>query len=321
MGSIMLVDSQSKPSGALDKASLKLPQISVSMTGGKARKFLPFWFLLPAMLVLIVVQIYPTLYSFYLSLTRTHAGDMIFVGTRNFERLLGDTNFINSLGHTAVYAGWYLVLTVGLSVYLAVLLNRRVKFTGFYLIIIFIPWVISDVVAGTMWRWLFQQSYGLLQYWLKPILSMSPYTNPTGAMAIVVAASVWRALAFTTILFLGALQTVPVEVLESAALDGASGWTSFWRVTFPIIRPTFLVAVLLTSIRGINSLGLILSILGSSGGTGNAAQTASLYLFNAVQRDGDFGLGAAAAVLLFLVNIALTIVYLRLVTRKDAVTT
>jgi ABC-type sugar transport system permease subunit len=152
---------------------------------------------------------------------------------------------------------------------------------------------------------------------VQPILHVSPFTNPAGAMAIVVMASVWRAVAFTTILFLGSLQTVPQEVIESAALDGANGWTSFWRVTFPIIRPTFLVAVLLTSIRGINSLGLILSILGSSGGPGNAAQTASLYLYNAVQRDGDFGLGAAAAVLLFLVNIALTLVYLRLVTRRE----
>jgi len=132
-------------------------------------------------------------------------------------------------------------------------------------------------------------------------------------MLIVVLASVWRGLAFTIILFIGGLQTVPTEVLESAAIDGASGWQSFWNVTFPLIRSTFLIATLLTSIRGINSIGLILSIMGRDGGVGNATQTATLYLYNAVTRDGDFGLGAAASVLLFIVNTGLALVYLRFV--------
>jgi len=299
-------------------APLRLPRITTRT--GKPNKFLPFWLLLPAMLVLLFIQIYPTLYSLYLSVMRTRAGELTFVGMANFNRLLADRNFINSLQHTVVYAGFYLVLTVGLSLWIAVLLNRRLRFTGIYFVILFIPWVISDVVAGTMWRWMFQQTYGILQFWLQPIFRNSLFTNPTGAMAIVVAASVWRALAFTTILFVGALQTVPVDVLESAALDGASGWASFWGVSFPLIRQTFLVAVLLTSIRGINSLGLILSIMGSNGGPGNATQTASLYLYNTVQRDGDFGLGAAASVLLFIANIALTIVYLRLVTQRETKT-
>lgn len=290
-----------------------------SKTSGRLNKFVPFWFLLPAILVLLLVQIYPTLYSFYLSLTKSYAGDLIYVGTRNFERMFADTEFARSLQRTVVYTGFYLVLTVGLGLYVAVLLNRRLKLTGVYFVLIFIPWVISDVVAGTMWRWMFQPNYGILQKWLEPIFHNSLFTNPNGAMSIVIVASVWRALAFTTILFVGALQTVPSEVIESAALDGANGWQSFWRVTFPIIQPTFLVAVLLTSIRGINSLGLILAIMGISGGPGGATQTAAFYLFNAVQRDNDFGLAAATAVLLFVANIGLTAIYLRLVTGRGTI--
>lgn len=294
--------------------TIRLPMVR---RGGRQNKFLPFWLLLPAMIVLLVIQIYPTIYSAFLSLNKTRAGEMTFVGLENFQRLLNDADFGRSLQRTAIFAGFYLVITVSLSLWLAVLFNRRVKFTGFYLVLLFIPWVISDVVAGTIWRWMFQQSYGIIQYWLQPVFHVSLFTNQYGAMAIVIAGSVWRALAFTTILFLGSLQTVPAEVLESAALDGANGWQSFWRVTFPIIRPTFLVAVLLTSIRGINSLGLIISIMGHSGGAGNATQTASVYLYNTVQRDGDFGLGAATSVLLFAINIMLTIIYLRLVTNRD----
>lgn len=283
---------------------------------GRVSKFLPLWLLLPAILILLAVQVYPTLYSFYLSLNQTKAGELIFVALDNYARLFRDIEFGRSLSRTFVYAGWYLVLTVGLGLLLAVLLNRRVKFTGFYLILLFIPWVISDVVAGTIWRWMFQQSYGILQYWLGFISERSLFINPNGAMGIVVAASVWRSLAFTIILFLGALQTIPGEVLESAALDGATGWQSFWKITFPLIRPTFLVAILLTSIRGINSLGMILSIMGTTGGTGNATMTTALYMLNAVQRDGDFGLAASTSVIMFVINIILTFVYLRLVTRK-----
>jgi ABC-type sugar transport system permease subunit len=283
---------------------------------GRVNKFLPLWLLLPTILVLLAVQIYPTLYSFYLSLNQTRGGELIFVGLDNFQRMFRDIEFGRSLSRTFVYAGWYLVLTIGLGLLLAVLLNRRVRFTGFYLILLFIPWVISDVVAGTIWRWMFQQSYGILQFWLGFLSERSLFVNPNGAMAIVVVASVWRSLAFTIILFLGALQTIPGEVLESAALDGASGWQSFWRITFPLIRPTFLVAILLTSIRGINALGMILSILGRTGGSGNAAQTTALYMLNAVQRDGDFGLAASSSVILFVINIILTFVYLRFITRK-----
>ncbi len=274
-------------------------------------RWLPLWFLLPSILILAAIQVYPSLYSLYLSTTRVRAGELSQVGLANFERLFNSPTFRESLRNTFVYTTAYLLLTVGLGLLVALLLNRRIRFTGGYLILIFIPWVISDVVAGTMWRWLFQQTYGIVQTWLNPILGSSLYTNAYGAMGIVVAASVWRALAFTTLLFLAALQTVPVEVLESASLDGANRYQRFFRIIFPLIRPTFLVVVLVTSIRAINSIGIILSI--TKGGPGIATLTTSLYLYRTAWLEGDFGTGAAISVILFTANIALTFVYLRLV--------
>src|SRR5258708_19707960 len=140
------------------------------------------------------------------------------------------------------------------------MLYRRITLLVFSLVLFFLRCVISDVVAGTMWRWMFQQTYGILQVWLNPIIGSSLYTSASGAMAIVVAASVWRALAFTTLLFLAALQTVPNEVLESAAIDGANRFQRFFRIIFPIILPTFLVLVLLTSIPPTTPICLTLSI-------------------------------------------------------------
>ncbi len=291
------------------------PGVIVIRRSTSRNRWLPLWFLLPALLVLAVIQVYPSLYSLYLSTTRVRGGVLSEVGLANFERLFNSPTFVESLKTTVIYSGFYLALTVSLGLLVALLLNRRIRFTGGYLILIFIPWVISDVVAGTMWRWLFQQTYGIVQVWLNPVVGSSLYTNASGAMGIVVAASVWRALAFTTLLFLAALQTVPVEVIESAALDGANRFQRFFRIIFPIIRPTFLVVILMTSIRAVNTIGIILSI--TRGGPGTATLTTSLYLYRTAWLEGDFGTGAAISVIMFAVNVVLTFVYLRLVGTKN----
>ncbi len=278
--------------------------------------FIPLAFLLPSVLILLILQVYPALYAVFISTTRLRRGVAEPMGLRNYERLFQTPSFLEGLEHTAVYAISFLVLTIGVGMFLALLLNRRIKFTGFYLVILFIPWVLSDVVAGTMWRWLFQPEYGILQEWLYqafPSLD-AVYTNQTGSMVMVIIASVWQALAYTTILSLGALQTVPVEVVESASLDGANRFQRFFRIILPIIRPTLLVMVLLVSIRAVNSVGLIYATTG--GGPGRATQTASIYLLITGWRQGEFGLGAATSVVLLTVNIGLTIFYLSLIGRK-----
>lgn len=274
----------------------------------------PLWLLLPAMASLLLVQVYPTLYSFYLSFGRLKAGNYSFVGLRNYLFLFRTEDFYQSLGLTAVYAGSYVVLSMGLGMLLALLFNRRGKLTPLYMTCIFVPYVISDVVAGTMWNWMFQQSYGLVQVALNPLLNgMSVLSRPGGAMAIVIAASVWKHLAFNALLFLGALQVVSQELYEAAALDGATRWKSFTSITLPIIQPTLLVALLLTSLRGINALGMILAT--TQGGPGTATMTTSVYLYRNGWMFGDFGTAAAISVLMLVINILLAIIYVRVLRR------
>lgn len=137
-------------------------------------------------------------------------------------------------------------------------------------------------------------------------------------MGIVILASAWRAVAFTALLFLGALQTVPHELEESAALDGANRLQTFRRVIFPLIRPTFLVALLLTTMRSINSVGLILAT--TRGGPGYATTTASVYLYRSAWGEANFARAAAVSVLLFIVNVIITVVYLHLITDRNRLT-
>jgi len=275
-------------------------------------KSYPVWLLMPTLLLLLLVQVYPTLYTFNLSLNKLKGGKLSFVGFNNFARLFASTDFVSSLSNTAVFWFYYMALTVVLGMIVALLLNKRTRFTAVYTVIIFVPWILSDVVSATMWRWMFEQSYGIVQVLLNPLLNnVSILSDDTGAMAVVILASVWRTLAFTSLLFLGALQTVPNEVKEAASLDGASSWQSFWQVIIPIVRPTLLVTILLTSIRAVNALGLILAT--TNGGPGSATTTASVLLYREAFQYGDFGVAAALAVILFLFNLGLTLVYFRLV--------
>ncbi len=295
----------------------KADSVPHTFSSGRNYRWLPIWFLLPSIVVLLVLQVYPTLYSVYLSTTRVRRGEFLHVGLANFERLLRTPSFWESLRVSLIYSVAYITLTVCLGLILALLLNRRFKFTGIYLVIIFIPWVISEVVAGTMWRWLFQPTYGLAQSWINtyaPFLGNQLYTTAHGALTIVIAAAVWRGLAFTTLLSLGALQTVPQEIIESASLDGANRFQRFFHVILPQIRATVLVMVLLTSIQSINSVGLIFSI--TRGGPGGATRTAAYYLLQTGWEQGDFGTGAAVSVILFLINVSLTIFYLSIIGRR-----
>lgn len=272
------------------------------------QRFIPLWLLLPTLIVLAVLQIYPTVFTVYMSFHRLRARQLIPEGFGNYERLLNDTNFWASLQKSVIFVGSSVVLTLTIGMLIAILLNQRARFNPLYMVMMFVPWVISDVVAGTIWRWMFQNDYGLIQTLIAPLTgSTSLYARPEGAMLIVILATVWRSLPFMSLLFLGALQNVPTEVLESAALDGAGRVRSFFRVTFPIIRPTFLVALILSTIGGLNSVGVILVL------TGNipATKTASVYLYQQGWQFGDFGLGAAISVVMFFVNLLLTLGYLQ----------
>lgn len=259
----------------------------------------------------MVIQVYPAIYSWYLSFGNIKGGKYTFVGLENFTRLLNNSDFYESLVRTGIFTFSFLIACIGIGLILALLLNRCSKFTALYMTIIFVPMVLSEVVGGTMWRWMFQQSFGLVQSFLNPYINnVSILSRPAGAMAVVIAASVWKQLAFTALLFLGALQTVPKELFESAALDGATRSEMFWKITWVIIRPTVLLASIMTTIRGINALGLILAT--TQGGPGAATMTEAVFLYRIAWQFGNFGDAAALSVMMFLINVTLGVVYIGL---------
>jgi ABC-type sugar transport system permease subunit len=135
-------------------------------------------------------------------------------------------------------------------------------------------------------------------------------------MGIVIAASVWRSTAYVMLLILAGLQTIPGELYEAASIDGASRWGSFWRITWPLIRPATLVTVVLLSIQSVNAVGMFLAI--TEGGPGRATEVLSLHMYREALQFFHFGYGSALAVVMFLVNLVLGAIYLRFLRTESA---
>ncbi len=263
----------------------------------------------PALLFLFLVQIYPIFDAFYLSLLKIKGRNSTFVGLTNYIHIFQNSDFWESSWLTALFTFGYLSLTLILAMLLALLLNRKLKFSSLYLILIFIPWILSPVVAGTMWRWLFQPAYGIIQTLFEPLIHKSLITDKAGAMMIIILAFLWQNLPLTTLLFLGGLQTISKEIFECASLDGVSGVQKFRFITLPLIKPILLINMIMGTIRGINVISIVMSI--TRGGPGRATGVWGLYLYQTAWQFGDFGSGAALGIIMFFVSVLLSLLYIR----------
>ena len=297
-----------------------------SRQGGFLARTLPFWLLLPALIFIAFVQVYPGLYTFYLSLNNIDAGVRKYVGLQNFERVFGSAEFSESSIHTVVFLVGYVFLTLLAGFVVALVLNRKMKLSALYITLIFVPWVLSDVIVGYVWKLYVDPSTGLLSEFFKapifglnnsPLLIASPPPSilpdipfpPAPALIYLIGAAAWKALPFTTLLLLAALQTVPREIIESSRIDGANGWNTFRLITLPLILPTILVALFNLTLGGMNGVGMVFSLTG--GGPGTATEVLSYLLYSIGFSRLDFGQAASLSVFIFAINLVLIFVSLR----------
>lgn len=291
------------------------------MSKNPLRRLYPYILIAPAVLFVTAISLYPTIFTFHLSLHRFRRGQMEYQGLRNFEIIWESASFWNSIRLTAVFGFWFLLLVMVVGLLLALVFNRNMRGNGIYMTLIFIPWMISEIVAGIMWRWLFLPNVGVMQNFLGPLLGTpgDPYqflADGSGAMGIVVGATFWRALAFATLLLLAGLQTIPKELSEAAAIDGANRWQAFRKVTWPLLLPTTQVTVVFMSIQAINAVGMFLSI--TQGGPGRSTQVLALQMYKEALQFNNWGYAGALAVVMFLVNAVLALIYIRALQSQNA---
>lgn len=277
----------------------------------KKKSIIPYLFVFPVCLILFLLSYLPTPYMFYLSVHKTEmvTGNKIFVGLENFQLLLKNKNFWESAGNTLFYVIGATIAVVALSLLAAVILNSKIKGSNVYIAIMFIPWIVSDVVAAYSWRWLLNPDFGLLNYWFEP-LGLRPsklLTDPDIAMIGVIVVTVWKQLAYTTLLLLAGLQNVSNELIEASKLDGCSAWKSFWKVSVPIFSPMLCVTVLLDVITFISQAGL--SLVLTDGGPMRVTETLSLYLYKEAFINFHLTNAASIGVAVAAVNIIIVTVY------------
>ncbi len=277
----------------------------------------PYLLVLPAVLLVTAVSLYPTLYSFYLSTTRFIQGSMQFVGLRNYRVLLGGAAFLESFRATMIYLAGYVLFTVFFALITALVLNKGLRFTGIYMTVIFLPWVLSEITSGAIWRWMFYRDYGILQNLIGPLFNdVGLIVTPWGAMGIVIAASVWRSVSFGMLLLLAGLQSIPKALIEASQIDGADSWVRFRRVIWPLLFPTMMVTTVFMSIQAINGVGMIMAI--TKGGPGRATEVLSLYMYREAIQYFNLGYAAAISVVLLGINILFAFFYIRYLRKENA---
>jgi ABC-type sugar transport system permease subunit len=289
----------------------------------KIKSIYPYLLISPAMILVIGVNFYPTLYSFYLSMTRYRfvmsQGKFIteFVWFHHYELIFDSADFWESLQLTLSYSVVFITLTMMFAFGLALIFNRRMLLGGVYMTLIFVPWVLSEIVAGVVWRWMFYRNYGVLQNLIGPLVGdITLMADKSGAMGIVTIASIWKSVAFAMLLILAGLQTIPKELYEAAAIDGANRSQIFRKITWPLVQPTTLVTVVFLSLQSVNAIGMFLAI--TDGGPGRSTEVLSLHMYREALQYFHFEYGAALSVIMFAINVILATIYFQFLKSESA---
>lgn len=218
-----------------------------------------------------------------------------------YAKILQDGRLGTVLLNTSAFTAVTVALEAVLGMVMALVLARPFPGRGWVRAFVLIPWALPSAVMAMAWRWIFNDTYGILGHLLHGARLVSdphiPWlADPFYARAACVLADVWKTTPFMAILFLSGLATVPSELYEAAAIDGAGPWRRFWMVTLPCMKPTIALAVLFRSIQAFGVFDLIWVLTG--GGPGGSTQTLALYLYDTVFRYLDLGYGAALTLLM-----------------------
>jgi raffinose/stachyose/melibiose transport system permease protein len=269
-----------------------------------------WWWALPA-LALTIATVYITTASgaFFAFTNWTGVGSFDFVGVTNFINIFKTPELVGALVNTLVLAFGFVVFTNILGLLFALALNRTLKTRYVLRTLVFMPVVLSPVAVSFIWKFIFDYN-GPLNQILGAIglksLQTTWLASPTLALASILVVLVWQSIGFVMVTYLAGLATVPPELEEAAALDGAGLWRRFRSVTVPMIQPSIAIATTLTLIQGLRVFDQVMALTG--GGPSNATETLATEIYNQTFTYQQFGFGAAMALLLSALILVFTIV-------------
>ena len=268
-------------------------------------------FVLPALIVLALLIVYPVFYTGVLSV---EGQDGSFIGLENYSRMAGARLTNVAVWNTLYYVGISIVGQIVLGTLIGVLLNQQFRGRGVVRALTLIPWVIPGIVAATTWAWMFHTEFGIINYMITSAgLADAPIgwlTNRDTVMPALIAINVWKLFPFVAVMVLAGLQTVPMELYESARVDGATFWQEVWHVMVPSIRPVLVAITLLLLIWGLNAITIIYTI--TRGGPANRTLITPIQIFRTAFESFQLNQAAALSVMFLAFTIVFVIIYIRL---------
>jgi multiple sugar transport system permease protein len=283
----------------------------------KSSHRLAFSFLLPSLVFIGLFTVYPILESLRLSfyrliLTLPWLGQKM-VGWENYADLWTDPVAIQSLRTTLIFVGVTIPLELLFGLGVALVMNEAFRGRGLLRAVVLIPWAIPTVVSSQMWRFIFNDRYGLFNFVLfggDASRYLAPLADPHLALIAIIAAEVWKTTPFAALILLAGLQAIPDDLYEAASVDGATGWQKFWHVTLPLVRPALLLALLFRTIDALRVFDLVFVM--TQGGPADTTNVLQFYGYKKTFAEGMVGYGSAIAVAVFLLALILSLAYLRI---------
>ncbi|MEO0132055.1 MAG: sugar ABC transporter permease [candidate division WOR-3 bacterium] len=301
-----------------------------------------YLYLLPALVILLAFRIIPILFSVRVSLYDwTMAGPRKFVGLGNYLQVLSDSMFWRSLLNTF----WYVIFTVPimlfLSLFIAVLLNQKIRALGLYRTIYYLPVVTSIVAVSIVWKWLYNPERGLLNYLLSLVhlgpvrwledprglisIILSPLkinlpewlAGPSVALCAIIIMSVWKGLGYNIVIFLAGLQNIPHQYYEAAKIDGAGSFNLFRHITWPLLSPTTFYILIMSTITAFEAFAQVWIMTGPPpGGPLGTTKVVMYYFYEQSFELWRLGYGASIAFIAFIIILVLTIIQRQVLERR-----
>ena len=275
-------------------------------------KVVPYLYILPNMILFLTFMIIPIFMSFYYSTVKWNGlGDPKFIGLENYLYIFTDDVFIKSMFNTVYYSAVTVPILMVLSLLFAVLLNNKIPLRGLIRSSIYAPAVVSTVVVGTVFIWIFQDQLGLINYIITLLGGEGiNWQNDTRfAMVMIIVATIWQKTGYNMVIYLAGLQGIPTELMEAATIDGATTWQKFRYVTLPLLKNTHMFVIITSLINSFRSFDLIYTM--TQGGPLNATKTIVMYVYEQAFQKNYYGRAAAAGVVLFVLMVDFTVVQMK----------
>lgn len=278
-----------------------------------------YGFLLPNLLGLTVFVFVPMVYAFYVSLHEWNAlSPKVFIGFENYQKLASDKDWWHSVYRTFQFTIIYVPLLVGLSLVLAVIMNNiRRKFEGLARTMFLLPFAITSVISAVIWMFLYDPRNGFINQFLDIFgIENQQFLGSTDqALISIIVVILWINLGYNMMIFLASIKEIPTDYYEAAQIDGATGWKAFRHITLPLLRPTTIFILIVTTIGSFQVFDQIMVM--TKGGPANSTMVSVLYIYKQAFEFLNMGYASALAVVLFLIIFILSLGQLRMYSDKD----